>query len=64
MGSTTETGPDLFEIADGWVRMAARIEGKWKVSQNRSQDDREGVAKGLGTDDPMAALVLDRGAQV
>ena len=24
-----------------------RIEGKWKVSQNRSERDREGVAKGL-----------------
>lgn len=25
----------------------ARLEGKWKVSQNRSSQDREGVAKGL-----------------
>ena len=33
-----------------------RLVGKWKVSQNRSQADRKGVAHGLG-DDPMAALV-------
>jgi transcriptional regulator len=25
-----------------------RLEGKWKVSQNRSEQDRNGVAKGLG----------------
>ena len=25
-----------------------RLEGKWKVSQNRSEQDRSGVAKGLG----------------
>ena len=24
-----------------------RLEGKWKVSQNRSEQDRTGVAKGL-----------------
>ena len=35
----------------------ARIEGKWKVSQNRSDADRAGVAAGLG-DHPMAKLVL------
>ena len=33
-----------------------RLVGKWKVSQNRSQADREGVAQGLG-DGPMATLV-------
>jgi transcriptional regulator len=33
-----------------------RLVGKWKVSQNRSETDRRGVADGLG-DDPMAALV-------
>ena len=25
-----------------------RLEGKWKMSQNRDVKDREGVAKGLG----------------
>ncbi|MGZ3274812.1 MAG: FMN-binding negative transcriptional regulator [Caulobacteraceae bacterium] len=34
----------------------ARIEGKWKASQNRLDADRAGVAAGLG-DHPMAALV-------
>ena len=34
----------------------ARLVGKWKVSQNRSGDDRLGVAAGLG-EHPMAALV-------
>ena len=33
-----------------------RLVGKWKVSQNRSESDRQGVADGLG-DDPMAVLV-------
>ena len=36
-----------------------RIEGKWKVSQNRSEPDRRGVAEGLraGADEVMAGLV-------
>lgn len=36
----------------------ARIEGKWKASQNRSDADRAGVADGLG-DHPMAGLVKE-----
>ena len=48
-----------IEIAIG------RIEAKWKVSQNRNEADRAGVAEGLlGEDDEtaqaMAALVADR----
>ncbi|MBI3705759.1 MAG: FMN-binding negative transcriptional regulator [Rhizobiales bacterium] len=43
----------------------ARIEGKWKVSQNRPAIDKAGVVKGLrgsGSDaEPMAALVEERG---
>lgn len=44
-----------------------RIEGKWKVSQNRSDADRRGVAEGLrvagdGTAHLMAELVDNRGA--
>lgn len=41
----------------------ARIEGKWKVSQNRPEGDRRGVADGIDAEngaeaaDPMAALV-------
>ena len=33
--------------------------GKWKVSQNRSEDDREGVARGLGQAGGPAAGLLD-----
>jgi len=35
-----------------------RLEGKWKVSQNRSRADRDGVAEALGTH-AMAALVRE-----
>lgn len=41
----------------------ARIEGKWKMSQNRDTADRQGVSKGLGAEDdphqnlPLAAIV-------
>lgn len=40
----------------------ARIEGKWKTSQNRPEGDRVGVAEGLSSDgaDAMAALVSQR----
>ncbi len=38
------------------------IEGKWKVSQNRSDADRRGVAEGLSDTHPaMATLVRDHG---
>jgi transcriptional regulator len=41
-----------------------RSEGKWKLSQNRSQADRSGVVAGLRQDsdshEPMAALVAER----
>lgn len=42
----------------------ARIEGKWKVSQNRPEADRRGVVEGLraeGGDEAMARLVAERG---
>lgn len=44
-----------------------RIEGKWKLSQNRAEADRAGVIAGLGSpDDPhgnaaMAELMVERG---
>jgi transcriptional regulator len=41
-----------------------RIEGKWKVSQNRPENDRAGVFKGLtseGDATGMAELVAERG---
>ena len=37
-----------------------RIEGKWKVSQNRSAPDKSTIAAGLGAAHPMAALVASR----
>jgi transcriptional regulator len=44
----------------------ARIEGKWKVSQNRPAADRQGVAEGLRQqgDTAMAELVTERGKPV
>jgi transcriptional regulator len=42
----------------------SRIEGKWKVSQNRTAADRRGVAEGLANeqgDAVMAGLVARRG---
>jgi transcriptional regulator len=38
------------------IELGEPLAGKWKVSQNRSAPDRDGVAAGLG-DHPMAALV-------
>jgi len=40
----------------------ARLEGKWKVSQNRPEADRVGVANGLGVEGhtEMAAAVTER----
>ncbi|ECE6961994.1 FMN-binding negative transcriptional regulator, partial [Salmonella enterica subsp. enterica] len=42
-----------------------RIEGKWKVSQNRAEADRTGVAEGLQREGPeaqaMARIVHERG---
>ncbi|MNT81102.1 Protease synthase and sporulation protein PAI 2 [compost metagenome] len=43
----------------------AHLEGKWKVSQNRSEADRHGVQEGLRHEqvsDAMAALVAERGS--
>lgn len=40
----------------------AAIEGKWKVSQNRPEADRQGVARGLAEENPsMASLVREYG---
>jgi transcriptional regulator len=32
----------------GFRVAVTRLEGKWKMSQNRDMQDRDGVAKGLG----------------
>lgn len=65
--------PDAFIAAQikgivGLEIPIARIEGKWKVSQNRPATDQAGVVDGLrggpGDADAMAALVAERGKQV
>lgn len=40
-----------------------RLEGKWKVSQNRSEADRRGVEEGLRAEgqEELATLVRERG---
>lgn len=38
----------------------AAIEGKWKVSQNRPEADRRGVAEGLSQSDPAMADLVKR----
>ena len=43
----------------------ARLEGKWKLSQNRSDADRKGVIQGLrGQDDPMPHAVAEAMAKM
>jgi transcriptional regulator len=62
--------PDSFisALLDGIVGVEipiAAIEGKWKVSQNRSEADRNGVYEGLlreGASEEMAKLVAGQGA--
>ncbi len=41
----------------------ARLEGKWKVSQNRTAKDREGVVSGLKGMAEMVKVALDRDTQ-
>jgi transcriptional regulator len=41
-----------FEIA------ITRLEGKWKVSQNRTQAEREGVIAGLARLDTLESLAM------
>lgn len=44
------------------LRLAiTRIEGKWKMSQNRPAADREGVAAGLQDEKPEAAALIPAG---
>ena len=49
----------------GFELKIARLEGKWKMSQNRSGADIDGVVRGLGaseapTDRAVAAVVAER----
>jgi transcriptional regulator len=63
--------PDDFIAAQvkgivGVEILISRIEGKWKVSQNRPENDRAGVVNGLtgeGDTAGMARLVAQRGAR-
>ena len=61
-----EDAPPVFVVGQikaivGIEIPVARIEGKWKMSQNRSEADRQGVAEGYGEQGEagrdMAALV-------
>lgn len=52
----------LEGIIVGFEFPIAKLEGKWKLSQNRSAEDRRGVAEGLGHDgDPVLADLVRRG---
>ena len=42
----------------GLEMVIERLEGKWKVSQNRSEQDRSGVAKGLAELDTTESLAM------
>jgi transcriptional regulator len=45
----------LMGAIQGYDIPLTRIEGKWKLSQNRSEEDRRGAVAGLlATDDPVA----------
>lgn len=41
----------------GFELEVTRLAGKWKMSQNRSEADRDGVVKGLGSDEAVAKLI-------
>ncbi len=50
----------MLEAIVGIEIPVTRIEGKWKVSQNRAQPDREGVAAGLRERGDAEALLMAR----
>lgn len=55
----------MLKAIVGFELPVARLEGKWKMSQNRSPEDREGVARGLAQEGrpDVAALVKARGPE-
>ena len=46
----------MLKAIIGFEIVVTRIEGKWKLSQNRSKQDRKGVIDGLLEEDPDNAL--------
>jgi transcriptional regulator len=58
----TDAPPDFIErLVQGLVGLEipiARLVGKWKVSQNRSDRDREGVADGLTAEGTASAATM------
>lgn len=56
----------MFKGIVGFRLPIARIEGKWKMSQNRSAEDRAGVVDGLrsegGPEELAVAALMDKGA--
>ena len=46
----------MLKAIFGFEIVVTRIEGKWKLSQNRSKQDRKGVIDGLLEEDPDNAL--------
>lgn len=47
----------------GFELPIAKLEGKWKMSQNRPAEDRAGVVQGLGREgEPEVAALVERGA--
>ncbi|HUB14219.1 MAG TPA: FMN-binding negative transcriptional regulator, partial [Acetobacteraceae bacterium] len=50
----------------GFSLRIARLEGKWKMSQNRPEADRAGVVAGLAAEgqDTVAAIVAEAAPQV
>lgn len=60
----TDAPPDyIARMLKGIVGLRlviTRIEGKWKLSQNRPPADRAGVMAGLGADHPLALAMTER----
>ena len=58
----TDAPPDFIErLVQGLVGLEipiARLAGKWKVSQNRSERDREGVVDGLTAEGTDSAVMM------
>ena len=42
------------------IELVSPLTGKWKVSQNRSAADREGIVQGMAATDPASAALIPR----